>query len=159
MPSGKQWCFGPFRFDPANATLWQGPQATRLTPTACALLQALLAQAGQVVTKDALLSTVWPDVAVSESTLKTYIWQLRRAFGDDPRAPRSLETVHRLGYRFCVPVAVPDGAAAPLASAPASVPSREGFARRISRRRDCSSTSFPIRPGHPSSPHTSLLGP
>jgi DNA-binding winged helix-turn-helix (wHTH) protein len=106
MPTGQQWGFGPFRFDPANARLWQGPRAIPLTPRMCALLQVLLEHAEQLVPKERLFTAVWPDVAVSENTLKTYIWRLRQVLGDTAQTPRFLETVPRVGYRLCMPVRV-----------------------------------------------------
>jgi DNA-binding winged helix-turn-helix (wHTH) protein len=45
--------------------------------------------------------------------LKTAVSEVRAALGDDPRAPRYIETVSRRGYRFMAPgVAVPPQSAA-----------------------------------------------
>ncbi len=71
-----------------------------------AVLRCLVNQAGQLVTKDALLMTVWPKTAVSESALTVAIRQLRRVLGDQARTPQFIETVHRRGYRFNAPLAV-----------------------------------------------------
>ncbi len=64
------------------------------------MLHHLLAHAGQLVTKRELFEAVWPDTAVGDSVLTVAIGELRRVLGDDPRAPRFIETVHRRGYRF-----------------------------------------------------------
>jgi predicted ATPase/DNA-binding winged helix-turn-helix (wHTH) protein len=96
--------FGPFRFDAAQAVIWRDTEALRLSPKACAVLAMLVAQPGQVVSKDALLAGVWPDVAVTEAVLAVYVGELRRAFGETARAPHCIETVHRRGYRFMAPV-------------------------------------------------------
>jgi predicted ATPase/DNA-binding winged helix-turn-helix (wHTH) protein len=96
--------FGPFRFDVAQAVVWRDTHALRLSPKACAVLQMLVAQPGQVVAKGTLLEGVWPDVAVSEAVLAVCVGELRRAFGDTARAPHFIETVHRRGYRFIAPV-------------------------------------------------------
>jgi predicted ATPase len=61
-------------------------------------------QAGQLVSKEALLETVWAETVVNEGVLAVCIRQLRRALHDDPRRPRYIETVHRRGYRFVAPV-------------------------------------------------------
>jgi DNA-binding winged helix-turn-helix (wHTH) protein len=53
-----------------------------------------------LVTKNALLDAVWGHRFVTESVLKTAISEVRAALGDDPRAPRYIETVSRRGYRF-----------------------------------------------------------
>ena len=95
--------FEDFRIDLRDERLWRGQQALPLTPKAFALLRHLVAEPGQLVTKAALLEAVWPDTAVGEAVLTVGIGELRRALGDDPRAPRFIETVHRRGYRFLAP--------------------------------------------------------
>ena len=98
--------FGPFRLDLCDERLWHGHEGTSLSPKIFAVLRCLVSQAGQLVTKDALLMTVWPKTAVSESALTVAIRQLRRVLSDQARTPRFIETVHRRGYRFMAPVAV-----------------------------------------------------
>ena len=92
--------FDPFSLDLANECLWQGSQATRLRPKAYAVLAYLLERPGRLITKEELLSAVWPETFVGEAVLKVSIRQLREALDDDPRSPRFIETVHRRGYRF-----------------------------------------------------------
>src|SRR5215510_7677129 len=107
------------RLDPANACLWRGPEAIRLTPQAWAVLEVLVAQAGQLVTKETLLETAWPETVVSEAALVVCIRKIRQALGDTARTPQYLETVHRRGYRFIGPLAPPVADAAPPQGAPA----------------------------------------
>jgi predicted ATPase/DNA-binding winged helix-turn-helix (wHTH) protein len=85
-------------------------------PKALAVLWLLASQAGQVVTKAALLDTVWAETVVSDGTLTTCLGLLRRALGEDAQRPRYIATVHRLGYRFIAPVTA--GAPAPPAGTP-----------------------------------------
>ncbi|MGH8066340.1 MAG: AAA family ATPase, partial [Candidatus Entotheonellia bacterium] len=77
-----------------------------LRPKPFAVLRCLVTQAGQLVTKDALLEVVWPETAVSESAMSVVIRHLRRVLGDHARTPQFIETVHRRGYRFVAAVAV-----------------------------------------------------
>jgi DNA-binding winged helix-turn-helix (wHTH) protein len=102
--------FGEFELDEANASLLRGGKPLALSPTPFNVLCALARQPGVLLTKDALLDTVWGHQFVSESVLKTAISDLRTALGDDPRQPRVIETVPRRGYRF---IAVPSSIAAP----------------------------------------------
>ena len=60
----------------------------------------LVGHAGRLVTKDQLLAAVWPNTAVTDTVLKVCVGEIRDALGDDPDAPRFVETAHRLGYRF-----------------------------------------------------------
>jgi hypothetical protein len=61
-------------------------------------------QAGQLVTKDALLEAVWPETVVSEAVVTVAMRALRRVLGDQAHTPRFIETVHGRGYRFVAPV-------------------------------------------------------
>lgn len=99
--------FDRFRFEPATARLWAGDLEVRLTPKAAALLGALIARAGQPVTKQQLFATVWSGTVVGDDALVTCIQELRRALGDDARQPRFIETRHRSGYRFVAAVSRP----------------------------------------------------
>jgi TolB-like protein/Tfp pilus assembly protein PilF len=65
-----------------------------------ALLVALAAQAGKVFSRDELMAEVWSGLVVSDETLSRCISDLRQALGDDPRAPRYIETLARRGYRL-----------------------------------------------------------
>jgi predicted ATPase len=80
-------------------------------------------QAGQLVTKEALLETIWPATVVSESSLTVAIRTLRRVLGDQARTPRFIETVHGRGYRFVAPVSTLAAPGGPGEEAPRHVPS------------------------------------
>jgi predicted ATPase/DNA-binding winged helix-turn-helix (wHTH) protein len=88
------------RLDLTNACLWRGARRITLRPKTFAVLRCLLAHRGQLVTKAALLDTVWPEITVNDVALMICIRELRQALGDDPKAPRFIETLHRRGYRF-----------------------------------------------------------
>ena len=104
MSSALQLVFASFRLDPGNACVWHGTEMLTLTPKAFAVLQYLVAHAGQLVTKEALLAAVWPKMAVSEAVLKVCLSEIRKALGDTVKTPRCIATVHRRGYRFIAPV-------------------------------------------------------
>jgi DNA-binding winged helix-turn-helix (wHTH) protein/predicted ATPase len=99
MPTGTSLRFGRYRFDAAQG-LTRGAHEVRLTPKSLAVLQALLERSGEIVTKEELFRSVWPDTAVSDAALTSCIQELRRALADDARHPRFIETVHRRGFRF-----------------------------------------------------------
>src|SRR5262245_3400995 len=104
--------FGPFRFDPENASLWRGSAPLHLTPKALDVLQALVARPGQLVTKEMLWQAVWPGVAVTEAALTVCIREIRQRLEDDARDPQFIETVHRLGFRFIAPITADGGSRA-----------------------------------------------
>ncbi len=72
----------------------------RVEPKVMGLLVCLAERAGQVVTRDELIEAVWPNVVVTDNTLSRCVSQLRKALGDDARAPRVVETIPTVGYRL-----------------------------------------------------------
>ena len=97
--------FDPFSLDLVNECLWQGSKAIKLRPKAFAVLNYLLERPGQLVTKEQLLNSIWPETFVGDAVLKVTIRQLREALDDDSKSPRFIETAHRRGYRFIGQVA------------------------------------------------------
>ncbi|HJY79831.1 MAG TPA: AAA family ATPase [Candidatus Binatia bacterium] len=96
--------FPPFRLDLVNECLWCREERISLRGKTFAVLRCLLEHPGQLVTKGALFSAVWPDTCVGESALTICIRELRQALGDNPKTPQFIETVHRRGYRFIAPL-------------------------------------------------------
>ena len=97
--------FPPFHLDVANEQLWRGPEQIHLRPKTFAALRYLVEHAEQLVTKEMLSQILWPGTYVSDSVLMVCIRELRKALGDEARAPRFIETVHGRGYRFIAPFA------------------------------------------------------
>jgi DNA-binding winged helix-turn-helix (wHTH) protein/tetratricopeptide (TPR) repeat protein len=97
---GQEVSFGRYRFHPSTGQLWAGRKEIRLTSKAAAVLEVLVARAGQPVTREELFASVWRDTAVSDDALTSCIKELRRALRDDAKQPRFIETRHRRGYRF-----------------------------------------------------------
>jgi eukaryotic-like serine/threonine-protein kinase len=100
-PSGNElYEFGPFRVDPGKETLLRAGEPVRLTPKTFQILLVLLRHSEQVVTKDALMKTVWPDTFVEEANLSRNIFMLRKALGESPQDHRYIVTVPGRGYRL-----------------------------------------------------------
>ena len=95
----------PFRLDPANQCLWRRTgtgeeERVLLTRTEFAVLDHLVARAGQLVTHRELLDAVWPGTAIEPQVVKNKVFHLRRVLEDEPKRPRYIETLSRRGYRF-----------------------------------------------------------
>ena len=104
MPVDQTIRFGDFRLHPREG-LTNGTKEIRVTPKSLSVLCALAERAGLIISKDELFHAVWPHATVSDSTLTSCIQELRKALGDDARAPRYIETLHRRGFRFIAPIA------------------------------------------------------
>jgi DNA-binding winged helix-turn-helix (wHTH) protein len=103
MEADRCLTFGDFSLDLAKEQLLCSGQMVALTPKAFAVLRRLVEDGGQVVSKEDLRRAGWAKTHVSDGVLKVIIFEIRRALGDDPVAPRFIETVPRRGYRFTAP--------------------------------------------------------
>jgi len=110
--------FGPFVLDVADRSLKRQGTPLSLTPKTFDLLVALVENAGRLVEKDALLRTVWPDVAVEEGNLTKGVFSLRQLL-EENRGARYIETVPKRGYRFVAPIAPANAESQPAAAAAA----------------------------------------
>jgi len=99
--------FDRFSLDLVNECLWKDREALKIRPKAFALLHYLVKRPGQMVTKDELLSALWPETFVGDAVLKVTVQQVREALEDDPKSPQFIETAHRRGYRFIGQIASP----------------------------------------------------
>ncbi len=101
--------FGPFRLDAEKRVLLRGQELLPLQMKAFETLLMLVRNSEQVVLKDDLLKTVWPDTFVEESNLTQNIFVLRKTLGDEAAERRYIVTVPGRGYRFAQKVrTVPD---------------------------------------------------
>jgi non-specific serine/threonine protein kinase len=101
--------FAHFELQPGERRLLAAGKPVHLGPHAFDLLLAFVERSGSLLTKDELLSRVWPRVIVEENTLQVHISSLRKVLGRD-----AIATVPGRGYRFTIEVA----GDAPAADAP-----------------------------------------
>lgn len=97
------WTFGNAEFDEARWQLRVAGQNVELEHKPLEVLQYLLRHAGEAVTKDELLASVWAGRVVVEAVLTNAVGKLRRALADE--AQDIIQTLPRVGYRLAAPVA------------------------------------------------------
>ncbi len=98
--------FGLFEVDPAAGELRKGGMRLKLQDQPFQILLMLLKTPGEIVTREALRTALWPaDTFVEfDHSLNTAVKKLRQALGDDADNPRFVETLPRKGYKFIAPV-------------------------------------------------------
>jgi Tol biopolymer transport system component/DNA-binding winged helix-turn-helix (wHTH) protein len=96
--------FGHFRLDPVGKVLYRGDEPLPLTRKAVETLLVLVENAPQVVPKEEILSTVWPDRVVEEANLTQNISVIRKAMAASSGDPGHIETFAGRGYRLEGPV-------------------------------------------------------
>ncbi len=107
--------FKTFELNLRTRNLYRHGLKLRLQGHPIDVLAMLLERPGELVTRGALKKALWAeDTFVDfEHGLNSTINRLREALGDKADAPRFIETLPRLGYRFIAPVK------APIAESPA----------------------------------------
>jgi DNA-binding winged helix-turn-helix (wHTH) protein/TolB-like protein/Tfp pilus assembly protein PilF len=95
---------GEWWADPATNELGRAGETQRIEPKVMEVLKVLASRPGGVVSREELLSLVWPGVVVGDEALTQSIIKLRRALGDDPRSPSYIETISKRGYRLIAPL-------------------------------------------------------
>ncbi|HSF19623.1 MAG TPA: winged helix-turn-helix domain-containing protein [Vicinamibacteria bacterium] len=106
--SPEPFVLGEWRVEPSLnqlTRLARGSIPQRITPKAMEVLLVLGARAGEVVTREDLLTSVWPNVHVQEEILTRAVADLRKAFDDDRKEPRYIETIPKRGYRLIAAIA------------------------------------------------------
>lgn len=92
--------FGACEFDTLRHALLRHGRPTPLSPRAFRLLEILLDRRPDVVAKNELLESLWPETFVSDAGLHNLVAEVRAAIGDTPRAAQFIRTVPRFGYAF-----------------------------------------------------------
>lgn len=92
--------FGEVTVDVESRRVRAPTGASTLEPRVFDLLLTLVERPGLTASRDHLIETVWGEVEGSDEALSQAVAKLRRALGDDARAPRFIETVPKLGYRW-----------------------------------------------------------
>ena len=93
------------------------------------VLAMLLEHPGEMVTRDAVHQKLWPNGTIVEfdHSINAAIKRLRQALEDSAEAPRYIETLPRLGYRFIGPVEpASTGDTAPVETPDAGPGERDG---------------------------------
>ena len=107
---------GEWSVDPATNDISRGDERVHLEPKVVDLLLALAGHAGQVVSREELLSQVWPGVVVGDDVLTQGVIKLRKALGDASGEPTYIQTIPKRGYRLIAEVSRPGRATAPADS-------------------------------------------
>src|SRR4029450_6585674 len=124
--------FGPFHLLVEQRELLAHGVPVTIGQRAFDILLLLVSRHGQLVTKDELMSEVWPGIVVEENNIQVHISALRKVLSSAGDGERYLLTVAGRGYRSLAPVereaGAPAGAVATTPSAGAVAPARAATA-------------------------------
>jgi DNA-binding response OmpR family regulator len=89
------------RLDPVSRRAWRGGEEVVLSRKEFDLVHALIARAGEIVTRDELMRDVWHTTFwTSSKTIDVHLGWVRRKLGDDTRHPSLITTIRGKGLRF-----------------------------------------------------------
>ncbi len=101
LPTNATLNVGDLSIDPAAHVVLLRGQPVDLTPREFALLQALAAEPGRVLSVDELLSRAWgPEYAGEPQVVYVHIRWLREKLEEDPQHPHRIVTVRGVGYKL-----------------------------------------------------------
>jgi TolB-like protein len=100
----ERYCVGDLTVDIANCTVMRGNEILTLSPLSFQLLTALIGRAPQVMRRQELLETVWPNEFVNDDTLSQRVRILRESLGDTTENPRYIASLRGWGYRLVAPI-------------------------------------------------------
>lgn len=100
----KRYLFSGFILDTSRSTLFHGDEEVKLRPQSFDVLQYLLENNGELLSRDALHDAIWAERAVTDDSLAQCMVEIRRALDDSTRT--LIRTVPRRGYIFDGEVAV-----------------------------------------------------
>lgn len=109
--------FGVFELDLKNGEARKAGLKIKLQPQPFKVLAILASRPGETVTREEIQREVWgrETFVDFDRGLNVCIQQIRAALGDDPDAPRYIETLPKRGYKFLVPVGQVEFVLAPAA--------------------------------------------
>lgn len=133
-------CFENFTVDTGARTLHKFDRRLKLHRQPFEILLLLLDRPGEVVTRDELRAKLWPEGTFVdfENSLNAAVKKLRQTIGDSATAPRFIETVPRIGYRFLAQVqvqTVPSAPPVPATVSPEATSPSAGFSHFLARRK------------------------
>ena len=92
--------FDSFQVDVRRRLLFREGRPIPVTPKAFEILLGLVQSGGRIISKDEMMTTVWPNCFVEEGNLAQNIFLLRRILGERKNEHKFIITIPGVGYRF-----------------------------------------------------------
>src|SRR5690348_7160744 len=121
------YTFGQYSFRPDSGELNDGQKTVQLRPQVAKLLDLLLRNADNTVSREEIRNHLWGShvVVEFEEGISACVRQLRIALNDGASGTRYIQTISRRGYKFVFPVVAHEGAGAADRPRPVPVPATE----------------------------------
>ncbi len=97
-PETDRFQLGEWTLCTRSNRLIRGNEVIDLEHRLVVLLQFFIAHPDQLLSKESLLANIWSGRVVNDDSLAVAVSHLRKALGDDARAPRFIKTIPGRGY-------------------------------------------------------------
>jgi DNA-binding winged helix-turn-helix (wHTH) protein/tetratricopeptide (TPR) repeat protein len=94
------YCFADYELDLTRGRLTCAGKELHLRYQSYQLLRYFVERPGVLISKDELAAAIWNDISVTDNALVQCVAEIRKELNDDPRRPRFIATIPKLGYRF-----------------------------------------------------------
>ncbi|MBE5798021.1 MAG: response regulator transcription factor [Clostridiales bacterium] len=93
---------GPFSYNTSTLRLYKNGEEIALSSKENAMMKLFIDNVNRIFSKDMLYDLIWGEAVIDENAVMVYISRLRQKIEDDPAAPRYIQNVRGIGYRFVV---------------------------------------------------------
>jgi len=95
---------GEWTVKPATNSLIRNGEEVSIEPRLMRLLNYFVANAEVVISRERIVSEIWPDQHVAEEGVAVAVYELRKALGDNARDPRYIKTIRKAGFQLIAPI-------------------------------------------------------
>src|SRR5579862_5375088 len=92
--------FDEFTLDTQRRLVFRRGVPLTASPKIVDLLELLTTRAGEVISKEGIVRTVWRGDTVTDANIAQHVLLLRKLLGDERGGIRYIVTVPKIGYRF-----------------------------------------------------------
>ncbi len=95
-----KYTFENFIFDVDRGELFVDGELAHVEPQVCRLIELLIVNSGNIVTRDEIQREIWDDRIVMPSVIDNRIRAARNVLNDDGKSQRLIKTFPNMGYKF-----------------------------------------------------------
>jgi|TARA_A200000113_G_scaffold97714_1_gene87560 DNA-binding winged helix-turn-helix (wHTH) protein len=99
-----EYAFAGFTLNAASGALSFNRELKVTGGKICDFLVLLVSQPGEIVTKDQILDTLWPDQFVSEASISRLVSDTRQLLAQYAPETEFIQTIRGKGFKFVAPV-------------------------------------------------------
>ncbi|MBP3672296.1 MAG: response regulator transcription factor [Oscillospiraceae bacterium] len=93
---------GPFQYNTSTLRFYKNGTEIILSSKENAMMKLFIDNVNRIFSKNMIYDLIWGETIIDENSIMVYINRLRQKIEDDPSAPKYIQTVRGLGYRFVI---------------------------------------------------------